>query len=285
VVSSDKLADRLAGAKAKLDRAEEQLDAQDREWVEWREREEPWGADCEVGDEGKRLIFVFKMLKPVPLRFGVIAGEIVHDMRSALDHLASYLVELHGSKPTLTTAWPLEPSSWGWARKVERRRRSWQIWRKKGGGPLSGIPRDSDAWALIKRSQPYIRSDQARDDPLWTLHQLWNADKHRALHAIPIYPHPEHLLKEGFTFPSGIAPIESKVLVSGRRPLRDGLKLAVVMFDRAVSPMQVQITLRVDVALSDNKDGYERRGGLRETLQIIRGLYEDVRGLPNPPHR
>ena len=276
------LAERLDGIEAKLDRAAEQLDSQDREWVEWREREEPWGADCDIGEQGKRLIFVFKELKPVPLRFSVIAGEIVHDMRSALDHLASYLVEVHGRRLTLSTAWPIEPSRRSWNRKVERRLRPWQLWRKKGSGPLAGIPRGSSAWALIERSQPYVRSDKVRHDPLWTLHQLWNADKHRALHYLPIYPDSEHLLKEGFRFPPGVTPTSSKVLVSGTRPLKHGTKLALFRFAAPVSPMNVAITVRFDVALSD-KEGSRDGGALRDTLQILRNLYEEVRALPYPP--
>jgi hypothetical protein len=150
VVRPRNLVERLAGIEAKLDRAEEQLDAQDREWVEWRENEKPWGADCEVWKDGKLLIFIFKQLKPVPLRFGVIAGEVIHDMRSALDHLATYLVELHGAKPTLNTAWPLYGSSWKWRQKVERRLYPWQFLRQKRGGPLAGMPCSSKAWHLSR---------------------------------------------------------------------------------------------------------------------------------------
>lgn len=102
----------------------------------------------------------------------------------------------------------------------------------------------------------------------WTLHQLWNADKHRALHALPIYPNPEHLLKEGFTFPPGVVPLEQKVLVRRNRPLQDGTKLALMRFDRPVSAMNVEIALRMQVALSD-KQGDDDRGALRDTLGLF----------------
>lgn len=269
------------GVEAKLDRAEEQLNAQDREWVDWREHEQPWGAHAEVSDDYQRLIFIFDELKPIPPRFGVIAGEIVHDMRSALDHLASYLVQLHGSQPTLVTAWPLEPSPWGWRRKVERRNRPWQLWRKEGAGPLKGIPRHSNAWALIKGSQPYIRSDSARDDALWGLHQLWNADKHRVINAIRVYVKTD-LLLNGFTIRPHVEPLRRKVLIPKDRPLKQGAKLALLEFAAPVPHVSVDLNLSVDIALS-TQEGDRDRGSIRETLQIVRNLYESAAALPYPP--
>ena len=277
-----RLADQIAGVGAKLDRAEELLDAFDAEWDEWRDRTEPWGATYEVGDNFKRIIFALRIKHAPPQRFGVMAGEIVHDLRSALDHLASYFVQFYGSQPTLVTAWPVEPSQWSWARKVERRSRPWQLWRKKGGGPLKGVPRGSDGWTLIQGTQPYIRSDKARDDPLWNLHQLWNADKHRTLTPMPIFASPAFVL-DSFRFPPQQGdPTKRRMLAPVGKPLKDGTKLALFEFATPFPNMQVQIDLKVQIALGDEKAD---RGGLpiRDILQIVRDLHADAAAIPYPP--
>lgn len=272
----------LAGTKAKLDRAEELLDTFDHEWLRWQEREEPWGCDCEVGDGYKRAIFVFKVLKPIPQRFGVMVGEIVHDMRSALDHLAAYLVQLYGSEPTLTTAWPVTRSPYEWRSKVERRKRPFQLWRKKGAGPLKGIPRSSDAWTIIENSQPYVRTNPARDDPLWELHELWNADKHRILNQLPLYLAPGIDLVERFTFPPGVTPVASKPLLGPERPLKDSTKLALFEFATPYPSMDVQIKLSLQVALREEKRSHDR-GDIRDTLKLIRAMHTQVQAIPYPP--
>lgn len=273
---------RLAGVKAKLDRAEELFDFFDCEWDKWRDREQPWGGEHEVRNERHTLLIRFRIFKPVPLRFSVIAGETVHDMRSALDHLASYLVEAHGRKPTLSTAWPVEPSRIKWRQKVERRSRPWQLWRKKGAGPLAGIPQGSDAWALIEGSQPYIRSDETRNDPLWSLHQLWNADKHRALNLLPFYvDDPAQILRQT-TFTPAIQPISSKALAPVNRPLEDGTLLARFDFPGPLPQMEMDMKVPFEVALGDQQSVHDR-GALRDTLHILRELYEAVKALPYPP--
>lgn len=110
-----------------------------------------------------------------------MCDEIVYHLRSVLDHLACHLLEASGGRVTNTTAWPVERTRWDWLRKVERRQRPWQLWRKKGGGPLKGIPIGSPAWTLVEGAQPYKGGGEARDHPLFGLTELWNANKHRIL--------------------------------------------------------------------------------------------------------
>jgi hypothetical protein len=193
------------------------------------------------------------------------------------------LVETHGPEPTRSTAWPIEPSPFKWRQKVERRNRPWQFWRKEGAGPLAGIPRDSEAWALIHGSQPYIRSDKARNDPLWSLNELWNADKHRALNLLPLYTDPGLLLKRTI-FDPPLKPIRSKALAPANRPLKDRTLLARFDFPHPLPQVEVQMNVPFQVALSD-KESLDDRSPLRDTLQIVRDLYEEVRALPYPPPR
>jgi hypothetical protein len=269
--------DLLDGIEAKLDRAEAQLETFGHEWRSWADEEEPWGVEGKIND-GKRLyVFKFRVLKPVPPSFAVKYGEVVHNMRSALDHLACHLVESSGGKVTNSTAWPIKRSKSAWLRQVERRQRPWQLWRKQGGGPLKGIPIDSPAWTLVKRAQPYERRDKGRDDPLWELQGMWNRDKHSLLNPLPVYGDPAAALNV-FRFPT-ISPIEARPLVPLNRPLEDGADFALLRFplDQPLPEVEVNGRFRVEIAMGDD-DGQARRP-FRETLQIIRDLVGEAKAL------
>jgi hypothetical protein len=269
---------RLDGIDAKLDRAEAQMDAFDEIWRTWVAEEQPWGVDREVDQGKRRYIFIFKALKPIPPVFSVMHGETIHNVRSALDHLAAHLVERGDGKITNSTAWPIKKSRAGWRRDVERRRRPWQLWRKQGGGPIKGIPFGSDAWTLIERAQPYVRSDDAGNDPLWTLNLFWNTDKHRLLNAMPNYADPDAILNV-FCITPDIEPIEARSLIRPNRPLKDGTKLALYRFplDRPLPEMNVCRKFRMDVAVGDDEG--KDRPHFRDTIQIVRDLVAEAKAL------
>jgi hypothetical protein len=108
--------------------------------------------------------------------WGTILGEIVHDLRSALEQLAWQLVFLNGTTPTRDHSFPVL------ANKPSREfrahmRREWTDSRgKTRHGPLFGA--SDDAVALIEACQPYNGGDCQF---LLGLHELWNTDKHRQL--------------------------------------------------------------------------------------------------------
>lgn len=268
----------MEGIEAKLDRAEAQMDFFDAYFPSWISKEEPWGAERQVDEGKRRYIIIFRELKPIPALFSVMDGETVHNMRSALDHLAGYLVKRSGGKVTNSTAWPIKKSRAAWRRHVERRRRPSQLWRKKGGGPLKGIPFHSDAWTLIERSQPYVRSDNVRNDPLWGLEEFWNTDKHRLLNANPIFTDPDSVLSLYRPIPD-IPPIEARSLVRSDRALKDGAKLALYRFplDQPLPEMKMHGKLPVQIAIGD--DDRQERPLLRDTLKIIRQIVAEAKAL------
>jgi hypothetical protein len=109
----------------------------------------------------------------VPLRFSILAGEIIHHLRSSLDHLAWQL-----SDPTTRDAarrWiefpilDIDPGNCG----MNKTKRS-QFCRK-----VQSITSPT-ALARIDSLQPHRRSDPL-DDPLWLIHDMDITDKHREL--------------------------------------------------------------------------------------------------------
>lgn len=107
--------------------------------------------------------------REVPLRFGVIAGEIAHHLRSVLDHIMWLLSsEQYRREHETLIAFPVcltEPR-----KKNELTRYN---------GKIQGI-RSSSAIALIKKLQPY-KTPNPVDDPLAILHDLDRIDKHQTL--------------------------------------------------------------------------------------------------------
>ncbi len=113
--------------------------------------------DSETGDEVHRIRF----RTPIPDAIPLITGDCVHNLRSALDHLACRLVEANHRVPTRYTAWPIFRTAADYAsgsqRKVE---------------DIAGtvVP-------LIEATQPY----HSGYDGLGSLSQLDNLDKHQLL--------------------------------------------------------------------------------------------------------
>jgi hypothetical protein len=101
--------------------------------------------------------------------YGVIAGDFVHNLRSALDHAVWQLAD----PPGIANAFPI---------CLDERATRGSFWGGKGNravGPyrLKNVPQPAADY--IESVQPYHRF-QTRD-PLWQLNELWNEDKHRTL--------------------------------------------------------------------------------------------------------
>jgi hypothetical protein len=106
--------------------------------------------------------------EPCPAPWGIIIGEIVHDIRSALDHLVYQLVIYATDKPPSDdsrTQFPIYDVAGNF--------------QKHRGSMLMGV--DAHAADLIKSFQPFSTGESA-DSPLWHLNQLSNIDKHRTIH-------------------------------------------------------------------------------------------------------
>jgi hypothetical protein len=110
--------------------------------------------------------------KPPPIEWGVVVGEIAHDLRSALDGIVWQLVILNGIDPsTLRRPQPQFPIF-----LIEEAERGPCYIRH--GRPMIHERITDKQEALIERLQPYKRSNPNRN-ALWLLHELNNADKHR----------------------------------------------------------------------------------------------------------
>jgi len=106
---------------------------------------------------------------PVPVDpFAVLIGDVLHNLRGTLDHLAYALAEKHTGRPLPDDiAKDSEFPVFG--------HKDLKAIRKK----IRGI--DPTAQTIIESLQPYQRGNHFTSDPLWKLHELSNIDKHRLL--------------------------------------------------------------------------------------------------------
>lgn|GEM_PF-1917404 len=110
----------------------------------------------------------FQIREPPPLRWGVMLGECVHNLRSALDHLVCQLTLLDGGtmEDCAQTQFPIASKCKAqFDRMADRRIPGLSEWHR----------------AMVRRAQPYRAGDSAWKHPLAILADLSNADKHRLI--------------------------------------------------------------------------------------------------------
>jgi len=110
--------------------------------------------------------FVFRETKPVPARIGLIAGDCLQNLRSALDYLVWELVGAAGNEPCKKNAFPVALSPEAYEDDLKKR------------GKLNGVAQKAEAH--IRALQPFHTPEATRDGAiLAVLDLLTNINKHR----------------------------------------------------------------------------------------------------------
>lgn len=154
-------ADSSVGVRAKVARALElllQLDEQLHAYLDT----DPLAAVQELRNGGRDIAVSLRVTRQPPVELSLLVGEVAHQLRSALDHLAYGFVLAAGNTPTTRTSFPVA---------TERPAKQLSV--------AGGIR--PKALAAVEALQPYQRPDPEQH-PLHTLNTLWNIDKHRHLH-------------------------------------------------------------------------------------------------------
>jgi hypothetical protein len=204
--------------------------------------------------------------REVGLRWGVTLGEVVHDLRSALDHLVWQLVRLNAQIADHMHSFPIylaEPAQ-GFLRST-----TWK--RGDRHGPLRRVSRD--AIRVIEGCQPYNGGDCIL---LHILNDLWNIDKHR--HLLPVLA----LTDEPAIHLRNAELVEMWT----ERSDEDGANIVHVTVDPTGSDphVDVQPGLPRDVAFGDGTAAIDQ---LLDTARyIITGVVTPLNELyPGPPKR
>jgi len=116
-------------------------------------------------NNGLQYSMIAKGEPQVPSIISVLVGEIIHQMRSSLDHLVTALVVNNNGLPSTSHQFPICTTADLFSKFCQR-------------GALKGI--SSTAFALIKNVQPYT-SDTPDDTILHVVQKMNNLDKHQLL--------------------------------------------------------------------------------------------------------
>jgi len=157
---------RLIGVLAKIERANKHIMDLEREvsaFIEDNPGRELLA--CDTDPETGDIIYRVKYNRPIPIAIQLIAGDIAHNLRSALDHLVWQLVEAGGGRPNGFTALPVcKDTEHFQSRKTTKK--------------VAGIA--PEAKRLVELMQPY----NALDNMLLAITEVNNFDKHRLLFVV-----------------------------------------------------------------------------------------------------
>lgn len=117
------------------------------------EREE----ESQTGD----LVHKVRITEPIPAHWSADIGDVIHNLRSALDHLACELVRANHGTITTDTAFPISDDPTKFNAHLHRR--------LKDASPA--------AISAVERINPY----KGGNDDLWRIHHLDIVDKHRSI--------------------------------------------------------------------------------------------------------
>lgn len=159
------MADPLAGVRAKLDRAETHLKALQDEAAVFLDSD-AYGVREHFHPDGRHYSLSIEVRREPPLILSVILGDFIHNLRSALDHLAWQLVLANDGTPTKATQFPIftSPPVSGDALR-------------KWTGNVEGMT--APVIDEIRGIQPHTAGNQAHLHSLAILASLSNEDKHR----------------------------------------------------------------------------------------------------------
>ena len=166
----------LDGVNAKLDRAEKHFKtAKAMVDAYFAQDFDPVTVDFNTE---KEVWYGLQVIPTPDIQIQAVVGDCIHNLRSALDHLANRLVELYGGEPTKETAFP--------ALKVA------PTATKAGQSRLPHIAgldqtKAGQVLTIINNQQPYTFGEDFESHPLWILNELWLQDKHRSLIQSPIW--------------------------------------------------------------------------------------------------
>lgn len=164
----------------KLERAREHLRTLDKEIQTFlQSTPRPYRGVREVDPRDGSHVWRLKIDRTPPDRLGVLVGDVVHNQRAALDHLAWQLALLTKKRPRRSTQFPIYLNQY----PAYRGQRAFN---PHGIKQMADIPKP--AQDIIKSKQPYTVPGglDPRNTPLWFIHELDIVDKHRL---IPVLSH------------------------------------------------------------------------------------------------
>lgn len=260
----------LAGPRLKWDRAQAQVNALEAEIREFLQSvDKPYKFTLDRNTETGEDRIVINIVRQSPPMWSVQIGEIIHNLRSALDHMVYEIAATHGKGKVPTgTEFPIFID--------EVRFHSTE----RGGGlyKIRGLP--LNAQTSIEEIQPFQRKQAPTLHQLWALQELSNWDKHRLLHITNVATGARNLSLK----PSPGIKIQSiKVRADGE--IEDGAELAcfkVTGISSGSGKVEVEGEIIFGVAFDKAGPGNGSlvAEGLRQLVEVVSKVGGRLRNLP-----
>ena len=174
-------------AKLKIERANQhitELNTLLRDFAE----QNPYAISIQHDIKTGHRIFGVEMGEPVPAHVSTITGDAIHNLRTALDHMACALVVAGGGAVRSFTGFPFHDGRENFETNLERK--------------IKGATKD--AIHLFKSVEPY---EGGRGDLLWRLNKVDVADKHfRLIFAVRVVSLPDIIIRNPDGSVAGILP-------------------------------------------------------------------------------
>ncbi len=140
-------------------------------WVDAHQGRAAWQPAKRFDTNLDCFIYYVESIELPPIEWSLQIGDLLHNFRSALDHLAWYLVNAGTAAPPLKprqVSFPIYDTAAAFKSAV--------------GNSVPGI--SAAQQAIIERHQPYHKSRDPQFHPLALLRDLNNIDKHREIRVI-----------------------------------------------------------------------------------------------------
>jgi hypothetical protein len=208
-------------------------------------------------------------VKPTPPDWSLMVGDIVHELRSALDNLTYALAvkESGSAKADASTRiqFPIADTLEGWA-----------VTPKKPACQKDRIVLLSKtAQAVVERLQPCNRPDKSVPHPLSTLRDLSNRDKHKRLVIVLVKAMDVDLTITGTGLPAG-----TKIRSTFRGPLEENTVIAVWSFTPPITPPDMDVNCDSLIAVEFGDDGPAPRQYVWGILTFICNYIRDEVFVP-----
>jgi hypothetical protein len=242
----------LYGCWAKIERASENIKNLEAEIAAFVQPD-PYIVAGNVNHQTKECTFVANA-KIIPLRFSVLTGEIIHHLRSSLDHLIWALALQSHDTPHPNIAFPICRTEENFNAAIKAKK-------------IKGI--SESAQAIIESLQPYRDTNwrnTVSDNPLRIIHEFSNTDKHRLLAVVVSAAHIRNEIyfsgKIADTIIARVEPEQWADLLLRTEP--DGTKILTIRFKTMHPELQVNACFRHQVAFE--------QFGTHEIEPVIPGL-------------
>jgi len=267
--------DALEGPRTKVARAAQHLQVLQDEidgYLAHFTRGDAYEVIAEIELESRQEIHRLQVLRPFPaMRWGVLVGDVVHNARSALEHVVELATIAHSGHPLDRTEFPVfhEPT------KFSARTRKGDPVPGSGLFALRGV--SDKARAYIEGLQPYHRGNDHASSTLWLLHALWNMDKHRIVAVVGATARTDRFDFRDFAIAPGAT---AEVFV--QFPFEDGTHVMEIplVADQTEPRVQMQMSLELHVLFGDGPGkNVEVTTGLSTCVMFAAGVIGEIAPL------